>query len=237
MVTSNGGGTGAGTLRAAITTANGNGEDDTITFTVNGLIPIGGTLRYTASDDLTIIGNGEANTVIDGGNARQVFDFEGSLGNIRIEQLTIQNGNNSGSPGSPGGGGIGYTNTAASGVSFTLSHVLVANCTAKRNGGGIAIDSVGILANSVLLEHVTVTGCTAGEEGGGITVGVRDLGTVNFIMRDSTVNNNSSNAGADGGGMYTEDGTYLYERCTFASNQSADQGSGLYARGDAGATI
>lgn len=72
---------GSGSLRAAIATANTDGGDDTITFSLPGgvypQITLSSTLTITAP--MTISGVGVLNLTIDGGSRVQVFSISGGL--------------------------------------------------------------------------------------------------------------------------------------------------------------
>ena len=74
VVTSNAD-SGAGTLRAAVATANGNSQDDTITFnlpTGSRTITLASQIEFTEATKTTIDG-GTSGVTVSGGNATRVF--------------------------------------------------------------------------------------------------------------------------------------------------------------------
>ncbi|MCP4901889.1 MAG: hypothetical protein GY906_33410 [bacterium] len=85
---------GAGSLREAITIAEGNGEVDEIIFDADYTIALSSVLP-TISTEITITGNGWNNTIIDGGNPAQgtsgVRAFYISTGNLTLDDVMIQN--------------------------------------------------------------------------------------------------------------------------------------------------
>ncbi|WP_172819630.1 DUF4347 domain-containing protein, partial [Gloeomargarita lithophora] len=119
---------GTGSLRQAVNDANGLVGADNIAFApgTNGtpiILTTGGLLVNDAAG-LTINGNGQTNTIIDGNNASGVFAI--TAGNISFDGVTIRNGNIPGN-----GGGI------LSSGNVTLTNSTVSNNTAVNFGGGI----------------------------------------------------------------------------------------------------
>ena len=83
---------GAGSLRAAITSANAAASDDTIAFRVDGTIMLASAMPDLANNGtLTITGNGAANTLISGNNSVRVFTVA-SGANVTRNTLTLTNG-------------------------------------------------------------------------------------------------------------------------------------------------
>ncbi|NES73276.1 MAG: DUF4347 domain-containing protein, partial [Okeania sp. SIO2D1] len=89
---------GLGSLREAITSANGNAEADEIRFdpgffdgSQDVILLTSGELGITAAEDLTIDGafGGATNVVVDGNNASRVFNVTGS-GNVTFEGLLFR---------------------------------------------------------------------------------------------------------------------------------------------------
>src|SRR5262245_12120569 len=94
-------GVGAGTsLREAITSANANGEADTITFDTAGVFATKETITLTLgelpiTDAVSITGTGAANLTISGNNASRIFNISDStaaLIEVKIVALTLTGG-------------------------------------------------------------------------------------------------------------------------------------------------
>ena len=197
------------TLREAIISANtnplaptsgcvaGDPGADTITFANNNTYTLaiaGG--GETAGDlditeELTITGNGQANTILDGNQLDRVLDIHNEA-TVTIEQLTIQNGSTGGD-----GGGIRNGTSQASGGSLTLRAVTLTGNTAtggSSDGGGLYSSTRG---QTLTIENSTVSGNMAGREGGGVKSTAR-RSTVR--LTNSTVSGNTAEIG---GGVYS----------------------------------
>ena len=106
-------------FQAALTTAQANGENDTITLAA-GTFNVTGTLTYTAvtteNFELTIAGSSLADTFLDGGSAVQILRIDSTAvtsdGNVsfRIQNLIFQNGLADGAPNENGGALVILTN-------------------------------------------------------------------------------------------------------------------------------
>ncbi|MCQ3936571.1 MAG: hypothetical protein DPW18_05935 [Chloroflexi bacterium] len=201
------------TLREAILAANndaayngdcgaGSGADDTITFSVSGIITLGSTLPNIVSGQgaLTIDGSGQSIT-ISGNNSVRVMSVNNSA-TLTLQNLTIANGN----MGSGFGGGV-FNN----GGTLTVTNSTFSNNSAL-NGGGIS--NFGTLT----VTNGTFSGNSAGDNGGGIF----NRGTL--TVTDSTFSGNS-NVNYNGGGIANE-GTLIVTNSTFSSNNSV-QGGGI----------
>jgi hypothetical protein len=114
----------------SLTTAQSNGEDDTINLATGTYSTGGTTFTYTPASTenhaLTIVGAGSGLTILDGGNNTQVLSInttglaDDSNSNITIKNLTVQNGNAIGS----GGGLLIRTKRA---------NVTIENCEFSNN--------------------------------------------------------------------------------------------------------
>ena len=179
---------GAGSLRTAITTANGD-TGDTINITATGIITLASSLPALAAN-MTITGPGAASLTVSGNNSSTVgsiFTINSGV-TVSISSLTIANGN------APGGGGI-----------FSEGTLMLTNCTVENNtaagpggtaglGGGIDNDG-----GTVTVTNSTISGNTAtgGGEGGGID---NDDGPLTVV--NSTISGNSATgSGSIGGGI------------------------------------
>ena len=156
---------GACTLREAITNANANDQSgstdcaagsgaDAITFAANYIITLGSQLPAIATN-ITINGNGAANTIIEANVAPNTATYRvlevAGTGNLTLDGVTIRNGKDS------DGGGIYNSGTA------TISASTISGNTANMgNGGGISNYGTATLTAS------TISGNTA-DSGGGIS--------------------------------------------------------------------
>jgi hypothetical protein len=136
------GDSGAGTLRQALITAEGNGEADVIQFTVNGTITLLSTLP-AISTDVEIEGPGALLLAISGGGSVRVFRIEG--GTVGIRDLRIEDGfargaDGADAPGNRGGGGGGGLGAGggifAQGADLTLQNVFFSGNVARGGDGG-----------------------------------------------------------------------------------------------------
>jgi CSLREA domain-containing protein len=138
--------TGAGpecSLREAIQSANtadfggctgATAGQDVIQFSVNGTFTVGGT--STIVDDLRIVGNGTASTIINGGNTVQPFVVNSGV-TAEFEALTIRNGLTAADGGAllNDGGDVTFTNSVVSLSTAGVSGGGIRN----QNGGSLTI--------------------------------------------------------------------------------------------------
>ncbi len=209
------------TLRAAIQEANAQPGTQTITFdpdTTNG-IPIQLSLAGADEDqsatgdldireDLTIIANGSANTIIDGGSIDRIFDLNpgGVVTTVSMSGMTLRGG----APASTGGA---ILNRAGS--DLTADDLIITN-NSSASGGGVRNDGSFSLSNSsVIANFVTPLG---GFDGGGIN------NTGDLILNTVVINNNT--APQFGGGIATT-GSLIMTDSTL-SNNTASGGGALY---------
>jgi LPXTG-site transpeptidase (sortase) family protein len=206
------------TLREAILAANNdasyNGNcgpassnDDTITFSVSGTITLGSQLPNIVSGQgtLTINGAGQNITISGGGGVRVMYVNSGA--NLTLRNLTIANGNASGSF----GGGI-YNNGT-----LTVTNSTFSGNSANLSGGGIINTGTLTVTNSTFSNNSATS-----FDGGGIF----NLGTL--TVTNSTFSANSANS--LGGGIYNNVGTLNVTNSTF-SNNSAANGGGIFNGG------
>lgn len=172
---------GAGSLREALSQANGNAEADiidlssisgqTITLTTGQLA--------TYDDDITIQGSGV--TIDAAGDSRVLFS---SSTNLRLEDLTITGGYaeptlNRGPPGSDFGGGI-YSKYGA----LSLENTTVTGNASAGPGGGIYHLNY---SAGLEISNSTISGNTGTASGGGLAAYV---GYGNITIRDSVISGN-----------------------------------------------
>ena len=251
VVTSNAD-SGAGTLRAAVATANGNGVADTITFNLpagSRTITLASEIEFTEATNTTIDG-GTSGVTVSGGNATRVFRVSGyeSGGytlatSLSINRLTVSNGN-AAEFASGGGidsdvGTLSVTNStfinnsahSGGGIYNSSGRLSVTNSTFSNNsadfyGGGIVTYGAGSHAGTGTLNVTdsTISGNSAVFGAGGID---NRVGTLS--VTDSTISNNSVSQQGDtrygGGGIRSDDSTTI-ENSTISGN-SAYVGGGV----------
>ncbi|NQV27466.1 MAG: hypothetical protein HQ518_24210 [Rhodopirellula sp.] len=237
---------GVDSLRAAIQETNALAGPDTIyltsgTFTLSfdghdDDNAIAGDLDITG--DLTIIGAGAENTIIDAGDIDRVFDIFSSA-NVSISGVTIRNGT------ARNGAGIRNTGTLtlkdsivedniaegafdsvgggianSQGGTVTLDGVIVRNNTSEIHGGGLySTDSTVTIINSIFENNSTEM------DGGGISV---FNGTLD--MTGGAIRNNA--AALDGGGLSMESAIVSLTEVSVSNNTATEQGGGINVFGD-----
>lgn len=241
---------GVDSLRAAIQETNARAGADTIyltsgTFTLsfdgfdddNAIV---GDLDIT--DDLTIIGAGAENTIIDGAGIDRIFDiFAGA--DVSISGVTIRNGAASNGAGLRNFGtltlkdSVVENNTAsgefdsvgggianAEGANLTLDHVIVRNNSSEIHGGGLySTDSTATIVDSTFENNSTEM------DGGGISIF-----NGSFDMIGGSIRNNS--AELDGGGLSLESAVVSLTEVSIEGNTANGEGGGINAIG-AGAEL
>jgi len=221
---------GAGSLRQAIINANTHPGTDTITFAAatNG-VPIilagaagddanaSGDLDILDGGDLTIQGNGAANTILDGGGIDRVFHVcpgGGCTYTITISGVTIRNGK-------PGlfdtGGGI-YNNGAMLNIQNSKiggaghgNQAWVGGGIYNEDGSTTTVDSTTISANAAL--------------GGG---GIYNKATLTVQNGSFIGKAGESNQATDGGGLYNYSGTLTVDGSAVSGNLASDHGGGIF---------
>ncbi len=217
--------------------AAGNGAD-TITFAANYTITLVGSQLPLVTTEMTISGNGAANTIIEanaGPNTASYRVFEvDAAGSLTLDGVTVRHGNCSGSCVSGGGiynagttavnnstlssnnAGVGGGIFTAGGATTTVLGSMLSGNSAVSGGG---IHSASGAATSVT--NSTLSGNSATSSGGGID----NVGTM--TVTDSTLSNNT--ATGFGGGIFSDVGTMTVTGSTLSGNSAgtlADEGGG-----------
>lgn len=236
---------GVDSLRGAIQEANALDGDDTIylasgtyTLSFDGVDDdnaLAGDLDITG--DVTIIGAGAENTIIDGGGIDRVFDIFPEA-TVTISGVTIRNGT------ARNGAGIRNTGTLllensivennvaegefdsvgggianSQGGDLTLDGVIVRNNTAEIHGGGLySTDSIATIIDSTFENNSTEM------DGGGISVFNGSLD-----MTGGAISNNS--ADLDGGGLSIESAIVSLTEVFVTGNTATEEGGGINAIG------
>lgn len=205
---------GAGSLRQAVSDANGNAGADQIVFSGAGasgqIVLTGGELAISASDDLTITGPGSGALSVSGNDASRIFNITaGGPATIGISGLTLTHGLSS-----SGGGALSATGSAA----VNLDDVKVTNSTSSAPGGGIYTSN-----GKLTLSHSTLSGNT-GSSGGGL----ESIGT-GAVVTDSSVTGNHATGSSysRGGGLDFGGHTATVQRTTVSGNDATGTGGGI----------
>lgn len=187
------------------------------------------------NDNLTITGNGESNTIVQGATDA---NFTGSIGDkvfginqdgthlgltVSISSLTVRYAKNS----NPASGSFSHTGggvdvfLTGTGNSTTFTNVTVTNCEAVNAwGGGVNVDS--------------------GDSGlGGDPINTNNRGTVTFT--NCTITNNKADFGEGGGlNLYSDIHNVNLTNCTITGNSGVNvssNGGGLNIRHSYGGTV
>ena len=243
---------GPGSLRQALTDANNNPGLDTITFSAatNG-VPIvlagaagedanaSGDLDILDGGDLTIQGNGVANTIIDGGGIDRVFHVcpGGACTNtVTLTGVTIRNGSvttgggiyNEGGTATVDGSTISANTADKGGGIYNLGTLIVQNSSAIGGagmgntadyGGGIYNDNSG----TTTVDGSTISANTATYGGG-----IYNRGTLTVRNGSVIGGTGAGNTATDsGGGICNVHGAVTVEGSTISAN-TATYGGGIY---------
>jgi hypothetical protein len=199
----------AGELQSALTTAQSNGNDNTI-MAVQGTY--NGNFIYNSSQgkDITLLGGYTANcasrvvdpsnTILDGGGSGKVLDLsDNNGGNIVVDGFAIQKGSISGT----GGGVTAYSHSGSGAAgNITLTNNIITGNSAQWGGGvhaGSYSDSG--RGGAVLISNSTITGNTTTYNGGGIIAdSYSSSGTAGAVLIiNNTITGNT--VGSVGGGV------------------------------------
>lgn len=231
------------TLKGAMTTSNGNNEDDTIELAAGGIYTLTArdnglnglpAINPDAGHSLTIHGNGATIQRSAAGGIPTFRIFQINSGSLFLSGLTLTNGN----PGAFHGGAIynGFSESANS----TLS---VVNCTLSGNSGdyGGAIFNDGYQDSSfpahtanLTVMNSTFSGNTGSQYGGGIW---NESGGIVMNVSNSTFSQNTAVAHSAGaiqfdGSAGTATGNII--GCTFTQNSAANYGGAVNIDGQGG---
>ena len=190
------------------------------------------------TSDLTIIGAGAENTIIDGGGIDRIFDVFPDT-TVSISGVTIRNGT------SRNGSGIRNTGTLtikdsiienniaegefdsvgggianSQGGNLTLDGVIVRNNTAEIHGGGLySTDSNATIIDSTFENNSTEM------DGGGISVFNGNLNVIGGEIRNNP-------ADIDGGGLSIESAVVTLTEVSVNDNTATEEGGGINIFGD-----
>jgi predicted outer membrane repeat protein len=237
---------GAGSLRAAIVSANGAAGADIVNFQAG----LTGTITLTTgeiaiTDDVTITGPGAGSmTITKSGAAGRMLDINVGTPTVTISGLTFQGGDPAGSGGAIAirGGTLtvqssvftnnSTTGTFAGGGALYSYHgtVNIQNSVFSGNtgaGGGALYSNYG--GGPVNIQNSTFSGNTARRAGGALYATAP-----NVTIQGSTFSGNT--AGRAGGALYVRDGLVI-QNSTFSGNSAAGDGGAIFLYGGSTATI
>ncbi len=211
------------TLREAILAANntpintncgaGSSGDDTITFSVSGIITLSSTLPEIVDGQGKLIIDGNGNITISGNNSVRVIIVEPNA-NLTLQNLTVADGQTLSN-----GGGVANQGT------LTATNVTFSGNSANVNGGGL----YNVPNNNATLTDVTFNNNSA-SWGGGI-----HNSQSNVTLTDVTFSGNSATLG--GGGIYNSTSSPTLTNVIFSLNTANNRGGGMYNHGNSNPSL
>lgn len=218
---------GAGSLRQAVLDAT---AGTTILFDVaTNATPVMLSAEIMVDKDLTIVGNGQAETTINGSGTNRIFHVMNSA-NVTLVNLTLTNGHTIAH-----GGALTAVNSIVTLNNCTVSSNMSVGNSSGEGGGGLYVVGGTLTVNACTITGNGATGMSG--SGGGILVGTGATLTVNA----STISNNTAmragggiegNSGA--GTMITLNGVTLQGNST---GSNPGNGGGLHITGAGNTTI
>lgn len=212
LLVTNDGDAGAGSLRAALAAANGNGEADVITFgaTLRGATIVLLDSELLVSSEVRISGFSDADLTISGNQSHRIFNSD-VQSQLTLERLTLIDG---------------LVENQGAGV-FSSGQLLVQNCQFRGHSArvGSCIANVGgeILVTDCLFEDNFATDDGAGIDSNGTTS--QNPGRVSRC----TFRNNRVNAN---GGAFASFGPFVVEETTFTNNSALMNGGAIFNGND-----
>jgi hypothetical protein len=212
---------GAGSLRAALSSANSHPGADVINFQAGLAGTIAITSELTINDSVQIIGPGPGVLAVSGSHATRVFYlYSSALITATLSGLTIRDGKVSAD-----GAGI-----LDEGVALILDHVhVVSNTVTSGNGGGVDVLPSTANQASLTVRDSLISGNSA-QSGAGLAVFSAAHGLT--IQRTQVLSNTGNLSGA-GIYLYAVPGNTLIEDTLIAGNQGV-YGGGLFLYKSAG---
>ena len=207
-------------FRTALTTAQANGQDDTINVSA-GTYNIASTLTYdtTQNFDLTLVGAAASTTILDGGKSVQIMNLTGTgSGDISISGLTLKNGRN----GAVGGlGGALFANNSADGA-ITIDRCIVTNSTSVKNTGGawIGAENGNLTVTNSSFTHNSCDEGTSDDGCGLYLYFDSETAAGNAIVRNNDISYNTLNHNLSPIGNCDGAGLMIYHLGTSGSGHS-----------------
>jgi len=207
-------------LREAIIAANASPGADTLTFLSPAavyslsILPSGGNETTSGDlniyDDLSIVGNGEGATIVDGNDIDRIFSVASGV-SVSVTGLTVRNGLVTATN---AGGGI-YNSGA-----LTLTQVTV-ELNRACNGGGLSNSGTAALDSVTISQNLAFSGGACATSGTGFGGGVFNLSSGILDLTNSSIRNNS--AEFNGGGIYSSSG-----QVTITGGELRENSGGAY---------
>jgi predicted outer membrane repeat protein len=230
LLVTDAGDTGPNTLRGVMATADGNGEDDTITFQA-GITTINltsGQIGLTTQNNLLTIDGGGVVTINGAATpsaTNRIFSFNVSGGNptITLQNLTLAKGNLSSGN---NGGAILLNNDP-----LTLNNVTFDTNMTASGGGAIATTSGSVSAN------INITnGAFTNNFSGGVGACIFSLGAMTLTLSGTSVSNSTSTGT---GGFLQANGasTVTIDSASFSGNVSNSSSGAPVILGSGGTWI
>ena len=202
-------------LQTALTTAAGNGEDDTVQIQQGTYV---GNFLYTSTEAFSLTVEGgytsscssrvvdPANTVLDANNSGVVLVITAPnvWADFVVDGLTIQNGNTSSA-----GGGL-YVN-GLRGIFTLKNNSIISN--SSTIGGGVYISDSG----SVTFTNNIIDSNTSLNRGGGVVISHYYPVDIQTVLSNNVISNN--NADDIGGGIYMAAGEMILNDNTVLSQR------------------
>jgi len=200
---------GPGSLRQAISAANAAADPDVIRFSPG----LTGTINLTLAGDDNTNAGGDLDIL-------NPVSIEGPGADLLTVRQTVPNERV-------------FDVQPASGANVSISGLTITGGNGTNDGGG-GVRMVG--AVDLTLSAVEVTGNSSGFLNGG--GGVLQLDTNSLlIIRNSTIANNSTGAGLDGGGIRVVNGAASILNSTISGNTTGAEGGGILISGAGSAII
>ncbi|MBV1729408.1 MAG: DUF11 domain-containing protein, partial [Methanobacterium sp.] len=211
------------TINSGTTAVTANGTVNIADGTYSGT----GNRDITLNKNMTIQGQSQNNTIIDGSGSRQIFVINNGV-NVTMLNLTIQNAR----PSNTNGGAI-----QNNGGTLTVKNTrFIANSATRTSGSNIyggAIYSTGNLnvQNSLFINNTALSGRYNDAQGGAI------YSSGHLTITDSTFSNNTATSSVgtqnDDGGAIAAFNTLKITRSTFTNNRAGNvYGGGAILIGD-----
>lgn len=216
-------------LREAVAAANGNAENDSITFATplflgpQTITLMSGELVVANNGSLTILGPGANRLTISGNNASRIL-VSGANVVVNISGLRFTAGN-----------GMGATNTGRGGAIYNVGGtMLISNSiltgNSAANGGALnnAASTGVVVPGNLTIDNCIISNNSSTSSGGAM----QNFSTSTLHLRKSTVNNNhSANPGTGIASAFQANGTVTITNSTFSGNTSAGTGGAIYYNG------
>ena len=226
----NGGDSGAGSLRDAIAQANATSVDDTITLNplVSPTLSTGQLILTAGGGTTTITAVSPGNSQINANSTSRILRIEAGASAV-INGIAFVNGSASGTT-SDNGYGAGLLNYG----SLTMTGCAVNSCIASQRGGGIYSGTGSTLSMTnctVYNAHAYDSGSSNASFGGG---GIYAL-SATVSLSNCTFATDHADVGA-GGAIYSNGSAMTLQSCTITGGHSWYEGAGIFTTGSGAST-